>query len=66
MQIRPHPQTPASHALRSTPKKREGESDQSPSPALGEGFRVRATKVGAPGLSPLLAGFFEFLKLQLK
>jgi hypothetical protein len=28
------------------PKREKGSQIQSPSPALGEGFRVRATKVG--------------------
>jgi sirohydrochlorin cobaltochelatase len=40
LQICPHPPTPS-------PKKGEGEPDQSPSPALGEGFRVRAAKLGS-------------------
>jgi hypothetical protein len=39
LQIRPHPPVPS-------PKMGEGEPDQSPSPALGEGFRVRAAKLG--------------------
>jgi hypothetical protein len=39
LQVGPHPPAPS-------PKKEKGGRSQSPSPALGEGFRVRATKVG--------------------
>jgi hypothetical protein len=36
------------------PKREQGSRIQSPSPALGEGFRVRATKVGCTQLGYLL------------